>query len=152
MPDGGGEFFFANYVPYSWLFARVSLAIHAGGCGTTAEVLKAGIPSIPIPFAGEQKFWAERLRRAGLALAAVGSHEVTAPRMRDLIRLTLQSGQLRERARQIREEMAKEDGVQEAVRIIKALLRCGNTNPGLSQEEGGNEASPIARLRGDAGN
>jgi UDP:flavonoid glycosyltransferase YjiC (YdhE family) len=122
MRDLDSRFFFTNYVPYDWLLPRVSLAIHAAGCGTTAEVLKAGIPSIPIPFAGEQKFWAERLRWAGVALAAVGARDVTAARMTDLIRRSLQAESLRNRARQLQEEIRQEDGVRETVRIVKELL------------------------------
>ncbi len=44
-------------VPISWFFSMVAMAIHHGGAGTTAEALKAGIPSIIIPFFGDQFFW-----------------------------------------------------------------------------------------------
>ncbi len=57
-----------GFVAHDWLFPRVSMAIHHGGAGTTAAVLKAGIPSIVVPFFADQFFWGERYVRSGLAL------------------------------------------------------------------------------------
>jgi sterol 3beta-glucosyltransferase len=39
----------ASEVPYGWLFRRVAVAVHHGGSGTTAEALRAGVPSVVIP-------------------------------------------------------------------------------------------------------
>ena len=47
--------FLAKQIPYSWLLNQVSLVIHHFGFGTTAEVLKAGLPSIPVPHIFDQK-------------------------------------------------------------------------------------------------
>jgi len=45
-------------VPHDWLFAegRVSAVCHHGGAGTTAIGLKNGIPTIVVPFFGDQPF------------------------------------------------------------------------------------------------
>ena len=59
--DASPGVYFASFLPYSWLFPRVRMVVHAAGCGTCAEVLRAGVPSVTVPFAGEQKFWAQRL-------------------------------------------------------------------------------------------
>ena len=40
-------------VPHSWLFPRVAAVVHHGGAGTTAAGLRAGVPSIVIPFFGD---------------------------------------------------------------------------------------------------
>jgi len=50
--------------PHDWLFPRVSVVVHHAGAGTTASALKAGIPSIPVPFFSDQPFWARRLQWA----------------------------------------------------------------------------------------
>ncbi|CAM9436501.1 unnamed protein product, partial [Hapterophycus canaliculatus] len=50
------------------LFPRCSLAIHHGGSGTTAAVLRAGIPHVICPQHLDQFFWAERVQ-----FLAVGS-------------------------------------------------------------------------------
>jgi hypothetical protein len=45
-------------VPHDWLFAdgRVSAVCHHGGAGTTAIGLKNGVPTIVVPFFGDQPF------------------------------------------------------------------------------------------------
>jgi sterol 3beta-glucosyltransferase len=52
--------------PHDWLFRRTSLVIHHGGSGTTHSAARAGIPSVVLPFAGDQPFWAERRKRFGI--------------------------------------------------------------------------------------
>jgi UDP:flavonoid glycosyltransferase YjiC (YdhE family) len=42
--------------PHDWLFLRVSVVVHHGGAGTTAAGLKAGKPTIVVPFFGDQPF------------------------------------------------------------------------------------------------
>lgn len=58
-------------VPHDWLFPRVAAAIHHGGAGTTAAAARAGIPSIVMPFFGDQPFWAWRLQTLGVAPKAL---------------------------------------------------------------------------------
>jgi UDP:flavonoid glycosyltransferase YjiC (YdhE family) len=45
-----GSIFMIDSVPHSWLFPRVSAVVHHGGASTTAAGLKAGIPSVIVPF------------------------------------------------------------------------------------------------------
>jgi rhamnosyltransferase subunit B len=59
----------AAYARHDTLFPLVDLVVHHAGIGTSAAVLKAGIPSVAIPFTHDQPDNARRLRR--LALAAV---------------------------------------------------------------------------------
>jgi sterol 3beta-glucosyltransferase len=51
--------------PHDWLLPRCKMAIHHGGAGTTAAALQAGIPSIVIPFLGDQSFWGARVYALG---------------------------------------------------------------------------------------
>src|SRR5258708_9892738 len=46
--------------PHDWLFPRVAAAVHHGGAGTTAAALRAGVPSVVVPFFADQPFWAWR--------------------------------------------------------------------------------------------
>ncbi|MEW6093863.1 MAG: glycosyltransferase, partial [Chloroflexota bacterium] len=57
--------------PHDWLFPRCRLVIHHGGAGTTAAALRAGAPSMVIPMAGDQPFWAQRVNALG-----VGPHSI----------------------------------------------------------------------------
>lgn len=54
--------------PYSELFPHAELVIHHGGIGTTADVFRAGIPAIIIPFMADQFDNAEISQRLGLAI------------------------------------------------------------------------------------
>jgi hypothetical protein len=49
--DGSGN------IPHDWLFAegRVKAVCHHGGAGTTAIGLRNGLPTIVVPFFGDQK-------------------------------------------------------------------------------------------------
>jgi UDP:flavonoid glycosyltransferase YjiC (YdhE family) len=64
--------------PHDWLFPRASLVIHHGGSGTTHSAACAGVPSVVLPFAADQFFWAEQLRQRSIAPATGSVHNVTA--------------------------------------------------------------------------
>lgn len=59
---GGGDdipsnvFIIKGNVPHDWLFdeGRVSAVCHHGGAGTTAAGLRLGLPTIIVPFFGDQ--------------------------------------------------------------------------------------------------
>src|SRR3712207_7698644 len=51
----------AGGLPFDWLFPRVSVAVHHGGAGTTAESLNAGTPSVVVPVVPDQEFWGWRV-------------------------------------------------------------------------------------------
>jgi UDP:flavonoid glycosyltransferase YjiC (YdhE family) len=73
-----GNFLQIGETPHDWLFPRVAAVIHHGGSGTSHSATRAGVPSIVTPFAGDQFFWAERLRCAGIAPPAVDGRRPTA--------------------------------------------------------------------------
>ena len=47
--------------PHDWLFPRMSAVIHHGGAGTSAEGFRSGIPTMIVPFFGDQFLWASRV-------------------------------------------------------------------------------------------
>src|SRR5512133_1134494 len=51
----------AGSLPHGWLFEQVSAVIHHGGFGTTAAVLRAGVPGIVIPHVIDQFYWGQRV-------------------------------------------------------------------------------------------
>ena len=72
------NFFVVGDTPHSWLFPRTSVVIHHGGSGTTHSAARAGVPSVVVPFAADQFFWADRLRRLGVASAPVNAGHLRA--------------------------------------------------------------------------
>ena len=59
-----------DYAPLAQILPRAAAVVHAGGIGTCAESLRAGVPSVVIPFSFDQPDNAERLRRLGVAEVA----------------------------------------------------------------------------------
>jgi UDP:flavonoid glycosyltransferase YjiC (YdhE family) len=51
--------------PHDWLFARCRAVCHHGGAGTTAAGLRAGLPTVVVPFFGDQFFWGQVIAAAG---------------------------------------------------------------------------------------
>jgi len=118
------NFFVVGETPHSWLFPRVALAIHHGGAGTTHSVTRSGKPSVVVPFAGDQCFWADRLHRLGAAAPAVDGNAPTASAFASAIDFGL-LGSTQARAQQLGESMRQEDGVGTAVAAIERLAAAG---------------------------
>lgn len=74
-----------GHVPHDWLLPRCAMAIHHGGSGTTHSACRAGIPSVIVPFAGDQFFWNARLREAGVMRHALKGASITASVLRDAV-------------------------------------------------------------------
>ncbi len=55
-----------DYAPLESVLPRAAAVIHQGGIGTCGEALRAGIPSLVIPFGFDQPDNGERLRRLGV--------------------------------------------------------------------------------------
>jgi len=55
------NFFVIGETPHDWLFPQTALVVHHGGSGTSHSATRAGVPSVVVPFAGDQFFWADRL-------------------------------------------------------------------------------------------
>lgn len=108
--------------PHDWLFPRMALVVHHGGSGTSHSAARAGVPSVVVPFAGDQAFWAHHLAQAGVAPPAVAGARFGAD---DLARgiAFAHDPQVRARARALGERMRAEDGLGTAVRAIEQILR-----------------------------
>ncbi|MGA2612745.1 MAG: glycosyltransferase [Spirochaetia bacterium] len=112
-----------GFVPHDWLFARVSMAIHHGGAGTTSVVLKAGAPSIVVPFFADQFFWGRRICALGIGPKPIPRKELTADSLEKAIRSVLESNSMTARARIISRAIRAEDGVAAAVTAVEGYLR-----------------------------
>jgi len=116
-----GNFFAIGDTPHDWLFPRTSAVIHHGGSGTSHSAARAGVPSIVTPFAGDQFFWAERLRLAGVAPASIDGRRPTAEafaKALDFTRLT----EVRNRAQALGETMRAGNGVKDAVAVLERIV------------------------------
>jgi UDP:flavonoid glycosyltransferase YjiC (YdhE family) len=109
-------------VPHSWLFSRVSAIVHHGGAGTTAAAIRAGAPSIVVPFHGDQPFWADLTYRLGVGTRPIPRRRLTGERLATAIESSLEDGELIREAAELGDRVRKEDGVTKAVEVIASTL------------------------------
>ena len=107
--------------PHDWLFPRTAAVIHHGGSGTSHSAARAGQPSIVTPFAGDQAFWAERLRLHGVAPAVVHGGHPSAGAFARALDFVAQAD-VRDRARALGEAMRAENGVADAVTALERIV------------------------------
>jgi sterol 3beta-glucosyltransferase len=117
LPD---NFLTISDTPHHWLFPRTAAVIHHGGSGTSHSAARAGVPSIVTPFAGDQFFWAERLRLAGVAPAPVDGRRPKAQAFASA--LDFAAARVRNRARALGEKMRAQNGVVDAVATLERIV------------------------------
>uniref|UniRef100_A0A6N2KDD8 Erythromycin biosynthesis protein CIII-like C-terminal domain-containing protein n=1 Tax=Salix viminalis TaxID=40686 RepID=A0A6N2KDD8_SALVM len=128
-------FCFPNMIPYKWLFPRCAAAIHHGGSGSTAAALHAGIPQVLCPFILDQFYWAEKMYWIGVAPEPLNRSHLIPDKLDDVsIGMAAKvlsraindalSPNIKARALEIAERISLEDGVMEAVKILKQEMNC----------------------------
>jgi len=115
-------------VPHSWLFPRVSVVVHHGGAGTTGAGLRAGVPSIIVPFTSDQPFWGRRLFQLGVGPRPIPAQRLSAEKLAEAIVVAVSDVEMRSRARAMGECIRSEDGVSRAVEIIQRHVESRSTS------------------------
>lgn len=110
-----------GHTPHAWLFPRCAAIVHHCGAGTSHAAARAGVPSIPVPFAADQPFWARRLRLAGAGTAALDRRRLTVAEVREAL-AAAETVTLRAAARDVGQRMASED----AIAASEAQLAAGH--------------------------
>jgi UDP:flavonoid glycosyltransferase YjiC (YdhE family) len=110
-------------VPHSWLFPRVAAVVHHGGAGTTAAGLRAGGPSIVIPFFGDQPFWGQRVAQLGVGPRPIPRKKLTAERLTQAIHQAVSDQEMRQRAAVLGQRIREEDGIARAVAVVQQIAQ-----------------------------
>jgi UDP:flavonoid glycosyltransferase YjiC (YdhE family) len=113
--------FMVDSIPHAWLFPRVSAVVHHGGASTTAAGFHAGVPSVIIPFFGDQPFWGQRIADLGVGAKPIPRKKLTADRLAHAIREAVTNEEMRQRAATLGEQIRAENGIESAVQIINQL-------------------------------
>lgn len=114
--------FVLDSAPHGWLFPRMAAVAHHGGAGTTAEGLRAGIPSVIVPFTVDQPFWGNRVKALGVGPESIHSSKLTTDALADAIHIAVTDKSLGERAGSIGKAIRAEDGIGNAVKIVRQYL------------------------------
>jgi UDP:flavonoid glycosyltransferase YjiC (YdhE family) len=118
LPEG---IFSCEYAPFSQLFPRAAVIVHAGGIGSTGLAMRSGCPMLVVPFAHDQPDNAERLRRMGIALTIPGPRYDSRTAIACLVPL-LEDPRYAQRAAEIGARISREDGVCAACAALEAML------------------------------
>lgn len=120
--DAPDHVYLVESVPFAWLFPKVAAVIHHGGAGTTAEVLRAGVPSITIPFFGDQPYWGSRVASLGVGSTPIPFKHLTEERLVHTIKTVITDKKIRQQAGDIGVQIQAENGVACAVEIIQSFI------------------------------
>ena len=112
-------------IPFSWLFPRVAAVVHHGGAGTTAAGLRAGVPSVVIPFFGDQPFWGQRVAELGVGPEPIPRRKLTVGRLAQAIQNATTDPMMRQRAADLGSKIRAEDGIARAVAIVRQIEERG---------------------------
>jgi UDP:flavonoid glycosyltransferase YjiC (YdhE family) len=112
-------------IPFSWLFPRVAAVVHHGGAGTTAAGLRAGVPSVVIPFFGDQPFWGQRIAELGVGPEPIPRRKLTVERLAQAIQKALTDQTMRQRAANLGAKIQTEDGIARAVAVVQQIEKRG---------------------------
>jgi UDP:flavonoid glycosyltransferase YjiC (YdhE family) len=114
--------FLVNRSPYSEVFPRCAAIVHHGGAGTTQSSLLAGKPSVVVAHMADQTFWGAELKRLGVAGNTLQRKSLSAQKLAEQISYVLNNSSMPEKANNIGKNMAQEDGVNNAIRIIERIF------------------------------
>lgn len=109
-------------VDHRWLFPRVAAAVHHGGAGTTGAAVLAGVPSVTVPVALDQPFWARRLHALGVAPAPVPARRLTGEALGAAIVVATSSTSMAEQCRSLGVAVRREDPFGAVLDAVRRLV------------------------------
>jgi UDP:flavonoid glycosyltransferase YjiC (YdhE family) len=105
-PDG---VFMLGNVPHDWLFEHVSCVVHHGGAGTTAAGIKAGKPTLVVPFFGDQPFWGAMIAKANAGPDPIPYKQLTAEKLAEALKFCIKP-EILEQAKILGQKIREEKG------------------------------------------
>jgi sterol 3beta-glucosyltransferase len=116
----------AGSMPHGWLFERVGTVVHHGGFGTTAAVLRSGVPGIVVPHVIDQFYWGQRVSDLGVGPRYISRGKLNVQNLSQALSQASSDTSMRKKAAELGEAIrAEPDGVKAAVRSIEEF--CGKS-------------------------
>jgi rhamnosyltransferase subunit B len=110
-----------NYAPYEALLPRACAMVHHGGVGTTSEGLRAGVPTLIVPFAFDQSDNAAHAERLGTS-RTLYRKQYFAGRVAKELDVLLSRPQHAIKAKAVGEDLRNERGTVVACNLIEEIL------------------------------
>ncbi|MCM3906250.1 MAG: glycosyltransferase [Pyrinomonadaceae bacterium] len=110
-----------DYAPFESLLERASVVVHHGGVGTTSQGLRAGVPTLIVPFAFDQSDNAAHAARLGTSRTLYRRSYKAERVARELDNL-LSKPQYALKAREVSARLRSENGAATASNLIEEFL------------------------------
>ena len=82
---------FIHEAPHAALFPRVQAVVHHGGAGTTAQAIRASVPSLVLPAMADQYFWGARVAALSVGPKPIPQRTLTVRSLVDGLRAATQT-------------------------------------------------------------
>jgi sterol 3beta-glucosyltransferase len=106
-------------VSHSSLFPLVKVILHHGGIGTTHAALRAGTPSVIVPFIVDQPWWAHKLYKQKLGPKSLPLRKL---RSKNVSKRITQALTYKQNVIGVSQKMSEDKGIEETLRILKGYL------------------------------
>lgn len=116
------EMIAVNYAPFEQLLPRACAMVHHGGVGTTSEGLRAGIPTLIVPFAFDQPDNAVHAARLGVS-RTLARTKYRATRVARELDILLTKADYKKKAHEVGHLLRQENGAAAACDLIEGVLR-----------------------------
>ena len=120
VAHSGDDVLCVDEAPHDWLFARVAAVVHHGGAGTFGAGLRAGKPTLVVPFFGDQTMWGRFAAKLGVGPAPVAKKSLSEERLAPAI-AALADEKYTLRAAELGHALLAEDGAGKTADRILAL-------------------------------
>jgi UDP:flavonoid glycosyltransferase YjiC (YdhE family) len=124
----GDDVYAVERVPHDWLFPRCAAVVHHAAAGTTAAVLRSGVPSVAVPHNADQFTWARRLAELRVSPPPIGRKALSRERLEPALIGATTSDVLRESAQDLAVRIREEDGVAAAVAAFERRFGGATSN------------------------
>ena len=132
--DLGPDCLALDYAPYSLLFPHACAIVHQGGIGTTGQALRAGRPTLIVPYSLDQPDNAARAKRLGTSLT-IPRRLYQARRVAELLTELLARPVHTQRAEAVGRAIRSEDAVRVACDAIEHRLSSHPVDRGTSERQ-----------------
>jgi sterol 3beta-glucosyltransferase len=112
-----------DQAPHHWLFPKMSAIIHHGGAGTTAATLRAGKPSLIVPFIVDQPFWGDIVHRLGVGAKPIPQGRLTSDNLANAIQTLMSDVAMRQKAQDLGTKIRAENGLHNTLDVLKNLTK-----------------------------
>jgi sterol 3beta-glucosyltransferase len=107
--------------PHTSLLPLMATTVHHGGAGTTAAALRAGVPSLVVPFFGDQPYWGGRVQALGVGPSPLPRRTLSADGLARALEMLASDEGMQQRAAHLGAAIRQERGLDCATELIEAF-------------------------------